>query len=489
MQERDAPESGDPDWSQQTESSVPIPFLLAPLSQKALSNAEKRSNRQNRAANAPTDEHGHPVVNELFTWCDAEDWVVDTERTEKDLRTCTFSEFKKTDARRELLCAIAQGKFEPACYWCAELVCAGHLLEVWESVILYLGKCVHLSHTTVAPYLQTRMENFRTIVRCKTIETLLEVRNIVEIRRMFGEIMCVLCSVKRRHSFDMVKIRAEDMNVLQIKTHFRATSPEFAAPPRPGDPAEIFPFMNELAFAVTATQHRGEASQMQACFWLEWIYDYEARCKTSKQPLRCAARTDVGGTAESVSPMAAIPPKHARDVVWMIWENLLFVARHRSPGLQKIARSLMHLFCLKYGAGTHRRRKLLLYVVIALLCEPVHFETAFLTPTQQAQVQMVKQNVDHIYDQIAAYRETMRTRESELAEVAAEATKQALRRRGKRGGLQGSAAATAAKSRPKKEPKISKKRAKEMEADAKKAALRSKFQAMDAILFRGAPPP
>ena len=38
----------------------------------------------------------------------------------------SFSKHKKTEVKAALKDAMLKGKIEPACYWSAELVCAGH---------------------------------------------------------------------------------------------------------------------------------------------------------------------------------------------------------------------------------------------------------------------------------------------------------------------------------------------------------------------------
>lgn len=321
--------------------------------------------------------------------------VINDIRGENHFKGVSFSKFKKTEVKSELLNSLMHSKIEPACYWSAELICAGHYYDIWEALLLFFSKYIHLGNTNIAIYLAMRINDFKNILHNGYTDAILSLRNNDKIRKLFCEIMCVLCDAKRRHSFDNVKIKMEDMNMLTIKDKFKAPSTEYGEEVFTSeDPKELFPFVNELAYCVTESGN----NQMTSCYWIEWIIEYENRCKALKEKIGCGRRT-----------FARVDGKCQKDIVWIIWDIFINESRKRSKLIEKLMDSLLDLFCLKYTSGCHKKRKNMMYLAISLLCEHFTLEKEIIRHSRLELVNQIKQNVDSVYAQIKKNEESTNT--------------------------------------------------------------------------------
>ena len=114
--------------------------------------------------------------------------IINDNRDQSFFKCKTFSKHNKGEVKTILLASISDGKIESACHWTAELICAGHYSDLWELIFLYMSRYIHLGNPKIVFYLENRYKIFKQIVENANFIHLIELRNNVNIRRLFSEI-------------------------------------------------------------------------------------------------------------------------------------------------------------------------------------------------------------------------------------------------------------------------------------------------------------
>ena len=261
-------------------------------------------------------------------------------------RAMTFCKYQRVAVKRELLANLVKGKLEPACHWAAELVCSGLFEDLWETFFLFFAKHVHLANPKLVLYLEMRVEAFRTLAETEVVE--LNLRNNNVVRKLVAELACVLCASPQKFACEARKVDSADFNLQVLHTKLRAPRGDFAKLD-PTDPAETRIPFNELAYALSAKR------ALDACYWLEWVLEFERSCAKKKSKCVAAPRSYVA---------------NRKDLVWIFWD-LIFAALSADVVRTRLARATLRLYTVQFTPSQKDSRRFLLYFAITLCCEGV----------------------------------------------------------------------------------------------------------------------
>ena len=305
-------------------------------------------------------------------------------REQKTFKGITFSEFKKSDAKKELVNSLVKSKIEPACYWSAELICAGQYADLWDTIIGFYTKHIHIGNPKLVTYLDLRISNFKELVNNGFKDQELRLRNSEKMRKLFCEIMCVLCEARRRHCYAEVKVKKEDFDLTQMTERFKAPNVKYAESIfLKEDPKELFIAANEFAYNLA----EDGKNCVSACYWMEWIMEFENICKQKKEKFKCERRE-----------FANVESKCQMDIIWIVWDIFLEESKKRSNLIQRIVNSALNIFCLRYRTGCHKKRRLIMYFIIGVFTEPFSVEEEIVK--DKAKILVITQNINKIYKQI-----------------------------------------------------------------------------------------
>lgn len=312
--------------------------------------------------------------------------IINDTRKITEFKGMSFSNYQKNKVKKELLTCLYNSKIEPACYWSAELICSGNFSELWDIIILYISKYIHLGNPKLPIYIDMRFQNFKEILCNGYIDNEIAMRNNEKIRKLFAELISVLCNSSKKHAFESIKIKTiEEFNITHMTSRLKAPKITYAENIfMKDDPKELFIAINEFAYHIS-TESKNTIS---ACYWVEWIMQFESICKNRKE--KCAAER---------REFAPVSSNFQTDVVWIIWDAILSESRSKKLDLlMKIQNAIIAIFSIKFTSGCKKKRKFLIYFAIALLTETPNYGLAIIHNSNE--IEAITKKINVIYKQI-----------------------------------------------------------------------------------------
>ena len=139
------------------------------------------------------------------------------------------------------------------------------------------------------------------------------------------ELICILCVSKKKHAFESLTIKdINDFNITNLTMKLKAPNITFCESIyKSKDPKELFIPINEFSYQISKVGNDTTA----ACYWFEWILQYEIICKQKNIITTCERRT-----------FAPVEEKLQMDIIWIVWDIIITRIKKKkfSPSLQNI---------------------------------------------------------------------------------------------------------------------------------------------------------
>ena len=264
-----------------------------------------------------------------------------------------------------------------------------------------MGKYVHLANPRLPTYIHLRYETFKSVMANGYAGNELRMRNNPKIRSLFAEMVSVLCYSNKLHQYENIKVsKTEEYDITTMSEKLKAPHVNYLDGVFiKGDPPELFIALNEFAFHLS--NEVGSSSHF-ACYWLEWIMEFNAICKNKKVACRCERRANV-----------PVDDKLQMDPIWIVWQIVNKEASTVNPKeiektnhtqdkklTAKIVECLFKLYCIRFTTAVKKKRRYLLYFAVSLLTQPYATRQDIILPDYKDKISNVVQKIDSVYREI-----------------------------------------------------------------------------------------
>ena len=112
--------------------------------------------------------------------------LIDDKRTV--FKKLSFSNYKKSDVKKNLIMSIYYQKLEESFFWTCEMLCSNMLLELWDTFMIIISKYIHIYNPKLPIYINKKFKDLKEIVMIKNND--FELKNDQNIRL----ILCTITS-------------------------------------------------------------------------------------------------------------------------------------------------------------------------------------------------------------------------------------------------------------------------------------------------------
>jgi hypothetical protein len=292
-----------------------------------------------------------------------DEYLINDMRVPDEFKKLSFSNYPKKDIFQILIKSMDKRQIENTCYWATECIVSGYTLDMWDKILLYATKVIHINNPNLPGFLKHKHEILLSIIQQYETKkmSLFHMRNDQVIRNLLLSVVTVLSLSSKAKRYDKnVKLKEEHFQIKHIQTMLTANVhilPEHFI--HFNEPNELKLIMNEIYFHLKNKFSGYE----KAIYWIEWIMKWEQLNK-KKQVSWCIDERNV-----------PVEKKYKSDLVWILWSIIIEEMKTRNDVCQKQVLALYSLYLHDFKPGKRKKRMSYIHMAVGLLTHTIDYTT------------------------------------------------------------------------------------------------------------------
>ena len=271
-----------------------------------------------------------------------EKYKINDDRSMKELIQKSFTGYQKKDVINAVLKSIEEKKIENACFWTCECIVSGYTLNLWEKLINFSSKIIHINNPKLPSYLYRKDMVFMNQINLLKKDELILLRNSQMVRNLLFDIVSTLCtSFKTKRYDNLPKLdENEDFNFKNIQRRLFSSMnilPENII--HFNEPDELRILCNEFYTLLKNKQFGYD----KCCYWILWTLKWESMHKKNNTPWNIDSRNIEG-----------VSKKNTNNIIWIFWELILLEMNFRKESM--IINQINCLYALFRKGFTNSKR-------------------------------------------------------------------------------------------------------------------------------------
>lgn len=271
----------------------------------------------------------------------------------KDFKVNTINNIKNTEIKKELIKCLIDNNYDSSLYWTMEILCSCNFLLLWEIFFYMITNIINVSNVKLIVYIYNKYEKFKQYINnCNSENEILDLRNNIEIRNIFCDIVIFICNSQKSFILDYNKLNIKGFTFDNIQNFFKAPNVNYVNNYfKDNDPKELYIILNEFLY------HLSEKNNIECFKWIYIYINYYNLCKKNKKILLCEHRKNIELSETFNTNLKQHP-------IWILWSIIL--EKSNSLNNKKYINILFIFFKIQLTIGKIKSRIGLLFLSISI---------------------------------------------------------------------------------------------------------------------------